>query len=174
MDILIKLVYRWFCVLWNRQYYRCADIDRTVIFSAAFPGVVRILLPENCSIAEHTVINADAIIHCAGGVTIGRYVHIGHGLSIYSSNHNYQSSKSIPYDEIDVLKPVAIHDFVWIGSNVSIMPGVTIGEGAVVGGGSVITRDVPKYAVVGGNPARILKYRDVDVFERLKASKAFA
>ena len=56
-------------------------------------------------------------------------------------------------------KPIVIEDDVWIGARVIILPGVHIGTGAVVGAGAVVTKDVPDYAVVGGNPARILKMR---------------
>lgn len=113
-------------------------------------------------------LKSDTFIECSGGVKIGRYFHVGRGLTIFSTNHNYASDVSIPYDEIDIAKPVEIGDFVWIGANVSIIPGVTIGSGAVVGMGSVVTRDVPSGAIVGGNPAKILGYRDMEVYTRLK------
>jgi acetyltransferase-like isoleucine patch superfamily enzyme len=61
-----------------------------------------------------------------------------------------------------------IKDFVWCGSNVTIAPGVTIGEGVVIGTGAVITKDIPDYAVVGGNPAKIIKYRDIKQFQKCK------
>lgn len=125
------------------------------------------------SIDATSHIKSDTFIECSGGVTIGRYLHTGRGLTIFSTNHNYQRPTAIPYDSTDIARPVAIGDFVWLGANVTIMPGVTIGEGAVVGGGSVVTGDVPKYAVVGGNPARVLKYRDADVFEELKRLEKF-
>lgn len=118
-------------------------------------------------------IKSDTFIECSGGVTIGRYLHTGRGLTIFSTNHNYQRPTAIPYDRTEIELPVAIGDFVWLGANVTIMPGVTIGEGAVIGGGSVVTKDVPKYAVAGGNPARVLKYRDADVFEELKRLERF-
>ena len=63
---------------------------------------------------------------------------------------------------------ITIKDFVWLGANVTIVPGITIGEGAVVGAGSVVTKDVPDCAVVGGNPAKILKYRNKEKFYDLK------
>jgi acetyltransferase-like isoleucine patch superfamily enzyme len=170
---LIRTVHRLSCALWNRQYYAYAGIDRSVVFAASYPGLVKILAPENIRIGPGTVINAEAIIHCAGGVAIGRYVHIGHALSVYSTNHNYQNAQRIPYDEHDLIEPVEIGDFVWIGANVSIMPGVSVGEGAVLGGGSVVTKDVPKYAVMGGNPARVLKYRDATHFDDLKKQEKF-
>ena len=58
--------------------------------------------------------------------------------------------------------PIRISDDVWIGANATILKGVTIGTGAVVGAGAVVTRDVPDYAIVMGNPARVVKYRVAD------------
>jgi len=112
-------------------------------------------------------------IECTGGVTIGRYFHTGRGLTIFSTNHNYESQKSIPYDEITVCKPVIIEDFVWFGSNVTVVPGVTVGEGAVIGSGAVLTKDVPAYSIVGGNPAKVIKMRDVELFKKLKNEGQF-
>ena len=60
------------------------------------------------------------------------------------------------------MKPVVIEDFVWCGANVTILPGVKIGEGAIVGAGSVVVKDVPKYAVVAGNPARVISHYNFD------------
>jgi serine acetyltransferase len=75
----------------------------------------------------------------------------------------------LPYDHIYTVKDVVIGENVWIGADVSIMPGVTIGEGAVVAACSCVTKDVPPMAVVGGNPMRIIKYRDAENYNRLKA-----
>ena len=97
---------------------------------------------------------------------IGAYFHTGRGLTIFSSNHKYDNDNFIPYDSVSINKPVIIKDFVWLGSNVTIVPGVTIGEG-------VVTRDIPDYAVIGGNPAQIIKYRDIDRFCKLKESKRY-
>ncbi len=118
-------------------------------------------------------LKSDTIIECSGGVSIGRYFHVGRGLTIFSTNHNYDSDVSIPYDTIDVVKPVVIKDFVWCGSNVTIVPGVTIGEGVVIGAGTVVTKDVPDYAIIGGNPHRIIKYRNIETFKRLKENGQF-
>jgi acetyltransferase-like isoleucine patch superfamily enzyme len=62
---------------------------------------------------------------------------------------------------------------VWLGDRVTIVPGVTIGEGAVVAAGSVVTRDVPALAVVGGAPARVLRQRDGDAYRQLRASNVY-
>jgi acetyltransferase-like isoleucine patch superfamily enzyme len=113
-------------------------------------------------------LKSNTFIECSGGVTIGRYFHTGRGLTIFSTNHNYEDATMIPYDEVSIEKPVVIKDFVWCGANVTIVPGVTVGEGAVIGAGSVVTKDVPDYAVVGGNPAKVIKYRDIEKFKQLK------
>lgn len=125
------------------------------------------------SIDKTSHLKSDTFIDCSGGVTIGRYFHTGRGLTIFSSNHNYISNESIPYDTKLIVKPVVIKDFVWCGTNVSIVPGVTIGEGAIIGANAVVTRNVPDYAVIGGNPAEIIKYRDIELFKKLKEEGRF-
>jgi len=118
-------------------------------------------------------LKSDTLIECSGGVTIGKYFHTGRGLTIFSTNHNYESNTMIPYDNISINKPVIINDFVWCGSNVTIVPGVTIGEGVVIGAGTVVTKDVPNYAVIGGNPHKIIKYRNIELFNSLKHDEKF-
>ena len=57
-------------------------------------------------------------------------------------------------------KPIIIGDDVWIGGHVIVLPGVHVGNGAILAAGAVVTKDVPEYAIVGGNPARVIKYRN--------------
>jgi len=78
----------------------------------------------------------------------------------------------VPYDATRLVKPVYIEDYVWLGTRTCVMPGVRIGEGAIVAMGSVVVQDVPPLAIVGGNPGQILSYRSKDDFERAKASGA--
>ena len=118
-------------------------------------------------------LKSGALIECSGGVEIGKYFHTGCYLTIFSTNHDYNSNEYIPYGKTSIVKPVVIGDFVWCGANVTIVPGVTIGEGAIIGAGSVVTKNVPRGAVVGGNPARILKYRDLEIFNKLKGKSKF-
>lgn len=125
------------------------------------------------SIHSTSHLKSATFIETTGGVSIGRYFHTGRGLTIFSTNHNYESIRSIPYDETDIYKPVIIKDFVWCGANVTIMPGVTIGEGVVIGGGSVVTKNIPDYAVIGGNPAQVIKYRNITNFCDLKMKSKF-
>jgi acetyltransferase-like isoleucine patch superfamily enzyme len=125
------------------------------------------------SIDPTSHLKSHSYIEASGGVSIGRYFHTGRGLTIFSTNHKYEGAESIPYDEEDIAGPVVIKDFVWCGANVTIVPGVTVGEGAVIGAGSVVTKDVTDGAVVGGNPARIIKYRDMTRFNELKETRRF-
>lgn len=125
------------------------------------------------SIGETSHLKSGTYIEASGGVYIGEYFHAGRGLTIFSTNHNYENAKFIPYDEVVLERPVTIGDFVWCGANVTILPGVNIGEGAILAGGSVIVKDVPPLAVVGGNPAKVIKYRNSVNFHYLKSHGRF-
>lgn len=120
-------------------------------------------------IGKCSSLKSDTYIECMGDVIIGDYFHTGRGLTIFSANHEYDKGSAIPYGEEVELKEVVIGSWVWCGANVTITPGVHIGDGAVIGSGAVVTKDVPECAVVGGNPARIIKYRDKESFYKKKA-----
>lgn len=129
--------------------------------------------PNKLHIGSNTWVGENFFARCEGGVTIGSGVIISRGVEIWSANHNYDSDdlQSLPYDRRFVMKPVRIEDNVWIGSRVIIVPGVSIGEGAVIGAGAVVSHDVPPCAVVGGNPAKVIKYRNKEVYEKLKSEE---
>lgn len=91
---------------------------------------------------------------------------------IITSNHNYEGD-AIPYDGTHVVKDVRIGECVWFGSRVTVLPGVTVGEGAIIQAGAVVVNDIPAYAIAGGNPARVFKYRDKEHFEKLKNEGKF-
>lgn len=111
-------------------------------------------------------------IHGIGKVTIGNYFHSGIDCLFISSNHNYNGEK-IPYDHTHIAKEIIIEDFVWIGSRAIILGGVTVGEGAIVQAGALVVKDVPPYAIVGGNPAVVIKNRNIEKFLELKSKKQF-
>lgn len=95
-----------------------------------------------------------------GDITIGKDVMMGTGCIIYTRNHKFDSLDLPMWKQgFDEVKPVIIGDDVWIGGRVIILPGVHIGNGAVIGAGAVVTKNVPDYAVVGGNPAKVIKFR---------------
>lgn len=95
-----------------------------------------------------------------GPVSIGSNVMMGPEVIIYTRNHRHDLT-NIPMCEQGYLspEPVTIGNDVWIGCRVIILPGVKIGDGAIIGAGAVVAKDVPAYAVVGGVPAHILKMR---------------
>lgn len=96
----------------------------------------------------------------SGPLKIGNDVMIGPDVMIFTQNHR-NDQLDIPMRlQTDPKKPVVIEDDVWIAARVIILPGVTIHRGAIVGAGAVVTKDVPEYAIVGGNPARIIRYRN--------------
>ncbi|MCD7034217.1 maltose O-acetyltransferase [Metabacillus sp. GX 13764] len=110
----------------------------------------------NIHVGENFYANFDCTILDVCQVTIGDNCMLAPGVHIYTATH--------PLDPIErnsgaeFAKPVVIGDNVWIGGRAVINPGVTIGNNAVIASGAVVTKDVPDYAVVGGNPARIIKY----------------
>ncbi len=134
---------------------------------------VRINIPERVILKDYSTIGHGAIINSKGGLYVGRYTGIGFNCVIWTSEHHYRGASAIPFDNGADLKPVVIRDFVWIGSNVKITPGTEIGEGAIIGMGAVIFKDVPPLAIVLGNPAEIVGYRSKEHFERCKAEGAF-
>lgn len=87
--------------------------------------------------------------------------------------HNYDHGNEIPYDDTYIYKDVLIKDNVWLGSRVVILGGVTIGEGAIIQAGSVVVSDIPDYAIAGGHPAKVFKYRDKEHYDKLKQAEKF-
>ena len=134
-------------------------------------GRFRVTSPQNLYLGDNLHINDNAFIRAEGGLRIGDHTHISRNMVIYTMNHEYEGVQ-LPYDERKVLKSVEIGRNVWIGMNVAIVPGVTIGDGAIVGMGTVVSRDVPPLAVIGNQPARLLKERDSAHYETLDQSGA--
>lgn len=95
-----------------------------------------------------------------GEIIIGDNVMMGSYVKIYTVNHKFEDI-NIPMNKqgISERKKVIIGDDVWIGSNVIILPGVKVGNGAIIGAGAVVTKDVQSYSIVGGNPAKFIKSR---------------
>lgn len=108
-----------------------------------------------------------------GTVYFGDNFHSGTECMIITQNHNYDKGNAIPYDDSFEYKTIVIEDNVWLGNRVTITGNITIGEGAIIAAGSVVVKDVPSYAIVGGNPAKVIKYRDIDHYTRLKEQKQF-
>lgn len=110
-------------------------------------------------------------------ITIGSYCSIAQDVRfLLGGEHEYNTLSTFPFQEHvcgitenTITKgPIIIKDDVWIGERSLILSGITIGQGAVIGAGSIVTKDVPPYAIVAGNPARIIKYRfSQDIIDKL-------
>ena len=109
------------------------------------------------------------IIRGNGKVTIGDNFHSGKECLLINTYHKYDRGNAVPYDtNLSINKDIIIEDNVWIGDRVLILGGASIGEGAIIQAGAVVVNDIPKYAIAGGNPAKVFKYRDIESYEKLK------
>ena len=136
-------------------------------------GEIRVTNPEGLQLGNNVHIGNNAYINTRGGVSIGDHTHISRNLTIYSSNHKFNNASALPYDSNFNDKPVVIEEGVWIGMNVNILPGVTIGRGAVIGMGTTVTKDVPAYSIVVGQSQRVVGERNQIEFEELSAKQAY-
>lgn len=110
-------------------------------------------------IGDGTWIGPQCFLHAAGDLGIGRNVGVGPGVKIITSAHA-EAGRDVPILHAPLrFAPVSVDDDADLGVGAIVLPGVTIGRGAQVGAGAVVTRDVPPYAVVAGNPARVLRER---------------
>ena len=134
----------------KRSLHLCGR-NVTIYQPVVFYGPAALDIGDNSSVAPFVH------IWCGGRVVIGAECMIGSHVAISSLTHDHSAARM---RDTMVAKPVAVEDGVWIGSHAVILPGVTLGTGAVIGAGSVVTRDVPPYAIVHGVPATVRGYRE--------------
>jgi len=115
--------------------------------------------PERIAIGDSVHFNNDCWINGGGGLEIGNNVIFGPRVIVHSSNHNFDDMNKLIMHQGSSHKKVTIGNNIWVGASSIILPGVTISDGAIIGAGAVVTKDVPSNVVVGGVPAKILKYR---------------
>ncbi len=132
---------------------------------SVFNGHKNIYLGSNIYLVDSLINAGDK----EGKVTIDDYVFFGHGVKVLARGHDYtlvDVQRQIQITE----KPIHIKKGAWISSGSIVLGGVIIGENAVIGAGSVVTKNVPNNAIVAGNPARIIKYidRNLSLFEKIK------
>ena len=137
----------------NYIYRRKLLKQKTVIKPGAF------FFQNNISFGEYCYVGPSADWFAQGGIEIGDGTIIGPKSVIWTADHNYESIHTAPYDKQVLKKKVTIGKGCWLGYGIKICPGVTIGDGAVIAMGSVVTKNVEQFAVVGGNPAKVIKYR---------------
>ena len=105
-------------------------------------------------IGNHTFINYGSSLAARASVKIGSFCHLGHYTFVMDNDQH----DVIKHTELPQSAPVIIDDHVWIGSRAIILPGVRIGSRAVIGAGSIVTKDIPPRCVAAGNPARVLRH----------------
>lgn len=151
----------------NKMLNRMKSVGRNVYIAHDYT----IYPPENMTIGDNVYIGEYFLCRAEGGVTIGSGSLIGRCTEIRTTGHVYDAEdlQMLPYDHRFTSSPLVIGENVWVATHVTFVKGVTVGEGAVIGMGAVVTKDVPPLAIVGGNPAKIIKYRNADTYYRLKA-----
>jgi maltose O-acetyltransferase len=124
--------------------------------------------PERIVVGEHVIIGDTAFLDGRSGLTIGDNVNVGSHVSIYTREHDVNSPTFA-----ETGGPVVIGDRAWVSSHSVVLPGITIGEGAVVAAGAIVTKDVPPYTIVGGNPAKPIGTRNRELTYELGYAKRF-
>lgn len=141
---------------------------RDIYFRATLKGVGRgstidyktyVRYPSRVTVGENTTINRNCCLLASFHdkdveITIGNHVAVAPQVYFLAAGHDY-TKLNLP----DTAASIHVGDYVWIGARSTILQGVTIGEGSIVAAGSVVTKDVPPYAVVAGVPAKVIKYR---------------
>lgn len=130
---------------------RGKSIARVSVYPTA-----RIWAPWNLELGEFVAIDDQVNLYSAAKITIGSKVAISREAFICTASHDITRPER-PL----ITKPITICDGVWIGARAIVLPGVTIGEGAVVAAGAVVTKDVAPFTIVGGNPAKFIKKREL-------------
>ena len=106
---------------------------------------------DNCEINEHVRIRAN--------IKIGNYVLIAPNVQLISENHEFKNANIAIRKQGDIFGNITIEDDVWIATNAIILPNITIGKGSIIGAGSVVTKHIENYTIVGGNPAKLIAKR---------------
>ncbi len=136
----------------RRFFYRLAGIK--IGSGSTIHTGARFYDPRNIIIGKDSIIGEGAVLDGRKKLSIGNHVALASEVMVYNSEHNIES-----LDFTAIEAPVKIEDYVFIGPRAIILPGVTVGRGAIVAAGAVVTKDVPPYAVVGGVPAKIIGER---------------
>lgn len=132
---------------WRKAYLRCLGMG--IEQGSMIMKRNTFINPNRVCIGKNSHINTQCILDGRGGLMIGNSVSVSHRVNLMTGSHDYKSKNFQ-----GVFKPIMVKDFVWIGVNATVLQGVTIGEGAVVCAGAVVTKDVEPYAVMAGVPAK--------------------
>lgn len=162
---LLKLINQWRCVIIRYPLYRLKHNNISVTSEVKNNNMLR-----NCKIGKYVFIGPNGTFN---NVEIGNYTCIAPSCQIGGLEHPYWEASISPklYCKGSPRKTTHIGHDVWIAANCIIRQGVTIGDGAVVGAGSFVNKDVPPYAIVFGSPAKLYKYRfEQETIDELNSS----
>lgn len=118
---------------------------------------------EHIRFGKNVFVNTNSYFMDGNYIIVGDFVFIGPNCGFYTNTHPEDITRR--NEGLEKALPITIEDNVWIGANVSVMPGVTIGEGCIIGAGSVVTRDIPSHSVAVGSPCRVLRSTEDQVSE---------
>jgi len=149
-----------FFMAWRRQLLRVfgAKIGKGVNI---YPNV-KIWAPWNLEMGDESCLSNNVHCYNMDTVTIGKRVVVSQNCIICCGSHDYND-----INHPVITKPITIEDYAWVTMNVFIQPGVTIHRGAVIGAGSIVSKDMPEMMVCAGNPCKPIKKRELNVQERL-------
>lgn len=150
----------------RRFFYRRAGL--TLHPTSSIHWRAEFYAPESIRIGRHCTIGDSAFLDGRSGLWIGDSVNFGSHVTIYTRQHDVDSK-----DFAEIGAPVTIGDRAWVSSHAIILPGVTVGEGAVVAAGAVVSKDVAPFTVVGGNPAQFIRERSRELDYQLGYAKRF-
>ncbi len=166
MKVLLKLVRKILTIFYTFiARITCKNLN------AALKANGRTILSPKTTIGNNVHFNGMRI-YGKGKVAFGSNFHSGKNCKVITDIHNYNGTK-IPYDETYIIKNVIIEDNVWLGMDVIILGGVTIGEGAIIQAGSVVVNDIEKLAIAGGHPAKVFSNRNQEHYDNLVNAKSF-
>jgi acetyltransferase-like isoleucine patch superfamily enzyme len=136
-------------------------------------GRVNVIAPRNLNLGKYVRMGGNCYLNCAGGISIGNHTILSRNVTIYSYDHDFKSEDALPFGNGKILKPVQIGSYVWIGMNVCIAPGTKIGNGAIIGLGTVVSGEIPENAICVSEKARIVGFRDAHTARKLAADQRF-
>ncbi len=154
--------------LQEKYYKKAKKIGKGVYFN----GISYIGSIENVEIGNNVHLGDNAYISAKGGLYIGDNTHISRNLVLYTDTHNYEG-KYLPYDDTLRLRKVVIEKNVWIGMNVTILPGTHIKEGAVIGAGAVVAGSVEACSVYGASLGSMIKKRNMTHYNELEQKQQY-
>lgn len=141
--------------------------------SCRIADCARFVFPKRIQLGAWVRIGKRCYFNGEGSITIGDGTVFAPEVVILSSTHRYDQENYLPFDQHDEFRKVTIGRGVWVGHRAMIVPGVTIGDGAIIAMGAVVSKDVDCGEIVGGNPAKSIGHRDTELMRKLVNNESY-